>query len=1292
MKTKRHSQSGLFDRRVVTALAFISIGSSLVWLSVAAAAPRRHHGARHVANSQAAAVTPNTISLAEQALARLNSATSSPASAKLSEQTGYYNFVQAGSGGVLLADKATATPAKRAYAFLGAFGDLIGMSAAERAAASAGQASKGSSLEVLRSETDSIGVTHVKMDQFYQSLRVFGAQVVVHMNNNGITAVNGNYVPNITLNTTPAVTQEAAVQNALTVMQKNTAGAAGTLKVDRTELAIYPLGLVEGRRVQSRLAYGVEISGSKTHQQVWIDANDNTVLNVISLRPDALFRIVYSPQFDPNNPDQFVIRKEGDPPLSPVPGQNSPPDNLYDFTGFAYNFYASSFGRDSFDANGAIMRTVLLINQQCPNAYWNGTCTNYCPDFDKDDVVCHEWSHAYTQYTHGLVYSYQSGALNESYSDIFGETIDLIDGVDGDGGNDNTHHAQYDPVTGERSGGGERFLIGEDVHGLNDPNLGILRDMYTPTAFGNPDKVSSPNYSCGSGDSGGVHNNSGVPNHAYALAVDGGTFNGQTITGIGLTKAAAIWFRAESVYQTPTTNFAAHQQAIETSCSDLTGQDIYDLKTDSTAHNVSSEKITKSDCDQVHKAMLAVEMSNPIPCNFPPLLDPTTPPICDHAQTIYSENWESGTLDGWTLESVGEKNMSGVIVSNPDWPGTNWEIRGNLPQGHTGKAAFAVDSTGGTCQAGGDISGRFSIISPNIVVPPGATNLKVKFDHFVQTETGFDGGNLLVSVNGGDFTVVPQDNYIFNAPNQALNSATDPQAANTDPKAGQQAWTGSNQINGLGSWGTTLVDLSSLAQPGDSIKLKYEFGEDGCGGSLGWFVDNVVVFNCPTLPGPTLSVGPDYENPDTNGSFTLNWTQPPGSIGPDVLQVSQTSCAPIIFDNADNGMGQWTAANGPDSAMVKPMWQNAPAGKPQHNSPSFWANPVSEQETQNTFATLTYNNPIQIPATGITTLKFSEWYFNEDDDRGYVEVSTDNGTTWTPIYTNARAMGDLPDTGANAFANEGMTPQALDLTVYSGKTIRLRFRYALGQSNFFLFIQYGWYIDDISIVNETWTDVATTSGSSFTDHKPSGSYCYQVRTTYLLGTDHVPSVFSNIVNVDVVPGIPRIVSRKTHGSNAGTFDLDLPLTGPAGVECRLGGGPNHDKHQVVFHFAQVPTLTGGVTVTPGNGGTAEADGPAMINGTEIIVNLQNVSNAQTLTVKLSGVNAGAGGSDITVSMGVLAGDIDASGHVDVGDVGHVQQHNSQNVDTGNFRDDVDTSGHIDAGDIGRIQKANSTGF
>ena len=90
--------------------------------------------------------------------------------------------------------------------------------------------------------------------------------------------------------------------------------------------------------------------------------------------------------------------------------------------------------------------------------------------------------------------------------------------------------------------------------------------MWNPRCFGNPGKVSDTfEYACSTADGGGVHTNSGVPNHAFALMVDGGSYNGQTITGIGLTKAAHIYFRAADVYQGPASNFEDHADALEAS-------------------------------------------------------------------------------------------------------------------------------------------------------------------------------------------------------------------------------------------------------------------------------------------------------------------------------------------------------------------------------------------------------------------------------------------------------------------------------------------------------------------------------------------------------------------------------------------------------------------------------------------------------------------------------------------------------------------------------------------------------
>ena len=1132
--------------------------------------------------------------------------------AQISPATGNNSFITAAPGQILAAADPAATAESRALGFLATNGSLVGMSDAERAALAAGRApAAGSALQLVKSEADSIGMTHVRFDQVYHGVKVAGAQLIVHMNKDGITAVNGDFVSKIALNPVPSLSTEAAKERAVSSITK----PGATQKAGKTELAIYPQGLVEGKSVRPVLAYSVEVTSGDEAEQIWIDAQNGALIARIPLHHTALFRRIYSPEYDPENPELFLQRKEGDPP-HPTPFVN----NLYNFAGQTYFFYRSAFGRDSYDGAGHIMNSVYLINQQCPNAYWNGIATNYCPIFDADDVVSHEWSHAYTEYTHGLIYAYQSGALNESYSDIFGESVDLVNGVDGQGGNNN---AKPYPD-------GQRWLVGEDL-GAEVQSL-LLRDMYDPDRQGDPGKVSSPNYACGNDDGGGVHTNSGVPNHAYALIVDGtqfkpadpeigqaaGTYNGQTVTGIGMTKAAAIYFRAEKNYQTPTTTFAQHETAIKTSCSDLIGQPLKVPNTTSATGAAAGSTITAADCQQVAKAMAAVEMSKVPPCNFGPVLQSGAAPLCPGAQAIFSENWENGgeagaASRGWTKTSMGFGTGTADWEDDRNPPVTgehtirNFKLTTALPGGRTGTAAFADDPKigepgGGTCAPGtGDYSGSFTLDSPTITIP---------------------------------------------------NGASDP----------------------------TILNLGSLADPGDMIRIRFTWSQDGCNGVEGWYIDNVRVVTCPLLEPPVLSTGADYQNLDPNGSFTLNWTRPAGATGPDLLQISKTSCAPLIADNAEGGTGKWVIVK---DGVFSPQWTSAPPNaKPMYNSSTFWAMPSSEAGFGST--TLTYKDPITIPTGGTTTLSFDQFYFNETGDSGAVEVSTDNGATWKAVYTNTRDMGSLPDTGANAFANEDLTRQDVDLTVYGGKTIRLRFKYTMGDSDFFFFfVTYGWYIDNIVLANDNWQDVASVTGTSFKDFQGSGSYCYRVRSTYTLGGQQVASPFSNIVNVTVAPGIAPVVSRKVHN---GIHDIPLPLTGPAGVECRQG--PQPGKHQIVFKFA-APATYSSATVTPASGKTAQVES-VVKSGNEVAVNLTNVANAQQLTVSLLNANDGSGARNISVPVIILLGDVNATRLVDGNDVSAVQAKTRQQANNTNFRFDVAATGLIDGNDVSATQAKTRT--
>jgi hypothetical protein len=163
------------------------------------------------------------------------------------------------------------------------------------------------------------------------------------------------------------------------------------------------------------------------------------------------------------------------------------------------------------------------------------------------------------------------------------------------------------------------------------------------------------------------------------------------------------------------------------------------------------------------------------------------------------------------------------------------------------------------------------------------------------------------------------------------------------------------------------------------------------------------------------------------------------------------------------------------------------------------------------------------------------------------------------------------------------------------------------------------------------------------------------------------------------------VSRKVQG-NAGTFDVDLPLSGLPGVECRQTNG-RPKQHTVVITF-EVPVTVHNVTVTPASGGTGNVSGFSVAN-TQVTVNLSNVSNNQVLTMKLNGVRGGTRSGNVAIPMRVLLGDVNASRHVDAADVTAVQKAISQKANLTNYRLDVNSSGHIDATDLAIVQGVKS---
>jgi Zn-dependent metalloprotease len=264
-------------------------------------------------------------------------------------------------------------------------------------------------------------------------------------------------------------------------------------------------------------------------------------------------RTVYDAQENPNIPGQLV-RAEGDPASQDVAVNES-----YDFSGTTYDFYVEVFGRNSIDNKGMRLDSTVHFREDpaepFDNALWDGSQMIYGDGdgnaFDRFtkclDVVGHELTHGVTQFEAGLIYHGQSGALNESISDVFGSLI-----------------KQWNL---KQSADQADWLIGSGLL-MGNINGVALRSMKDPgTAYDDPllgkdpqpehmkDFVKLPDTR--GGDWGGVHINSGIPNRAFYLTAT-------ALGGNAWEKAGSIWYEALCGQLAPNSDFSDAAKATVT--------------------------------------------------------------------------------------------------------------------------------------------------------------------------------------------------------------------------------------------------------------------------------------------------------------------------------------------------------------------------------------------------------------------------------------------------------------------------------------------------------------------------------------------------------------------------------------------------------------------------------------------------------------------------------------------------------------------------------------------------------
>jgi Zn-dependent metalloprotease len=453
-----------------------------------------------------------------------------------------------------------------------ALGSAAGLAPADVKASVQGPLSAVAPMFGLRAENlafrsmlvDPDGSQHIRFTQTKNGTTVVNAQLILHTDKAGnVVLVNGDARETQASSLAPSRPVIAAESAALLA---NNAVIA-TDKSAKAERVVYvrdsadKLVLAHEVRVEGMGADGVPVI-----DLVYVDASSGAIALRSPQVMTAKNREVHNLNKGTTLPGPLA-RTETQAAI----GEQSV-DMNHALLGTVWDCYNTLFGRDSFDGAGAKLISSVHYSTNYVNAYWNSTQMVY-GDGDNStsinlswsmDVTAHELTHAVTERTAGLNYSGESGGMNESYSDVMGNVCESFRA----GGATLPIDPVYaDPWRGNISY--RTWYVGEDIwtpatagdalRYMDDPARdGSSADYYTST-IGNLD----------------VHYSSGLGNLAFKMLSTGGTHprgkSTTVVTGIGISDAAKIWYRALTVYLTATSNYAAFKTATVSAATDLFG-------------------------------------------------------------------------------------------------------------------------------------------------------------------------------------------------------------------------------------------------------------------------------------------------------------------------------------------------------------------------------------------------------------------------------------------------------------------------------------------------------------------------------------------------------------------------------------------------------------------------------------------------------------------------------------------------------------------------------------------------
>ncbi|MGW1393802.1 M4 family metallopeptidase [Streptomyces nigra] len=436
---------------------------------------------------------------------------------------------------------------------------------------------------------DADGTTHTRYERTYAGLPVLGGDLVVH-DKSGRTTVTRAGKATLALNTlSPKITKSAAAGTALAASKKTEVKGAETERAPR--LVVWA-GAGKPVLAWETVVEGVQKDGTPSELQVVTDAATGKQLlaaekvhtgsgkgqfvgdvEIGTTQSGSTYQLV-----DPDRANQKTYDlnqgTSGTGTLftddNDVWGNGQPSDRQTAGVDVAYgaaatwDYFKDSYGRNGIRNDGVAAYSRAHYGNNYVNAFWQDSC--FCMTYGDGsgnthpltalDVAAHEMSHGVTAATAGLVYSGESGGLNEATSDIFAAAVEFHEDLPADPGD---------------------YFVGEkiDINGDGTP----LRYMDKPSKDG----ASKDNWSSTLGGI-DVHYSSGPANHFFYLLSEGSgpktvngvdydspTYDGQPVTGIGIENAAAIWYRALTTYMTSTTNYAGARTATLSAAADLFG-------------------------------------------------------------------------------------------------------------------------------------------------------------------------------------------------------------------------------------------------------------------------------------------------------------------------------------------------------------------------------------------------------------------------------------------------------------------------------------------------------------------------------------------------------------------------------------------------------------------------------------------------------------------------------------------------------------------------------------------------